>query len=139
MSAARGYMGAMEARMRWWMALAAVGACSGDEPHDCDAGTPTCESTLTVALPDPRTQFRLRVSDELGMAVDMDCPAEEAGVFEGYTAVCGGGRLTITSNLTLGSDVEVQIDEGLTEVYHPTYSKGGDFCGNECDQGTIQL
>ena len=127
--------------MRWWVVTVLALACSGNEPHDCDKGTPTCESRLLVSLPDARTDFTLHVSDELGMQVDMSCPATDGlpAQFEAYTAECGAGQLTITTYLPFGDQVVVQLEEGLEETYTPTYQRGGDYCGNECDLGNIHL
>jgi hypothetical protein len=118
-----------------------VVACNGGEPHDCDKGTPTCESQLLVSLPDSRTQFTLHVHDELGMQIDMDCPAADGlpAQFDAYSAECLAGQLRITTYLPFGDQVVVQLEEGLEKTYSPTYQRGGDYCGNECDQGNIQL
>jgi hypothetical protein len=125
----------------WWTAAVALTGCSGDEPHECDQGTPTCESLLTIKLPDPRVDFTLHVSDDIGMDLTIDCPQSDTGAldFGDYEAWCGAGTLTITTNLPLGHELEIQLEEGQPETFTPTYSRGGDFCGNECDQGTVQL
>ncbi|MEQ1564862.1 MAG: hypothetical protein ABMA64_04435 [Myxococcota bacterium] len=126
---------------RWMVLAAAAAGCNGAEPHACDQGTPTCESLLTIKLPDPRTAFSIHVEDDLGMDLDVDCPQLDTGgvPFGDYVTRCGGGTLTVTTFRTLGASVKVQLEEGLPETFEPAYSKGGDFCGNECDQGTIQL
>lgn len=118
-----------------------LAACGGNEPHACDNGTPTCESSLVVLLPDSRTDFRLYVTDDLGLDIVMDCPADDPTTEQqgDYTLLCGAGRLTINTFLSFGESVDVQLEEGQPKTYTPTYSRGGDYCGNPCTNGTIQL
>lgn len=116
-------------------------SCSGGEPHPCDDGTPTCDSSLLVLLPDPRTEFTLAVSDELGLDITVDCPLADAtdNQLGDYTVYCGAGRLQIDTFRHFGDAVDVQLEEAQTRDFSPDYSKGGDFCGNACTSGTIQL
>lgn len=124
-----------------WAGLALAAGCSGGEPHACDGGTPTCDSALVILLPDPRTDFRLYVTDELGMDVTMDCPVTDPATEQqgDYDLVCGGGRLSIGTFRSFGDTVDVQLEEGQPKTYTPDYSRGGDYCGNPCTSGTIQL
>lgn len=127
--------------MRWWVVAATVLGCGDDGTHACDAGTPTCDSSLVVAFPDGRTEFHLTVSDEYGMNVDIRCPTDQTApvTFGDYEAQCGSGRLTITTFHTLGEVVTVKVEETAPEEFTVDYNKGIDFCGNECDIGTLQL
>ena len=123
-----------------WLALCSL-ACSGDEVHPCDEGTPTCQSSLVVLLPDERVTFTLTLDDGQGLDITVGCPDPDAGmnVVDGYTLTCGAGRLTIETNTSFGDTVIVQLEESVPETHEPNYQKGGDFCGNPCTIGTIQL
>jgi hypothetical protein len=130
--------------MRWsWLGvLAGVGlGCGDDSTHPCDAGTPTCASSLVILFTDARTEFHLTVTDLYGMNIDIFCPTEQTApvTFGSYEAQCGAGRLTITTNLTLGEDVTVKVEETAPVEYFVDYNKGTDFCFNECNIGTLQL
>ncbi len=122
----------------WW--LVALGACSGDEAHPCDAGTPTCESSMVLELPDPRTQFNLRVSDELGLDLEISCPNPDS-IYEeeGVTIVCGGGSVMLYQWAPFGEEVTVQLEEAQPHTYTPRWQLGADYCGNACTLGTIEL
>ena len=126
---------------RWVLGLGLVGCSGPDEPHDCDAGTPTCESSLLVLLPDPRVDFRLHVADELGMDLVVDCPIPAGGSedFEDYSVICGSGRLTISTFLYFADEVDVELEEGGSATYTVDHQKGSDYCANPCTSGTIQL
>jgi hypothetical protein len=122
--------------------LAIVVACSGpDEPHPCDEGTPTCESALVVALPDPRTAFTIHVDDTEGMSLDVDCPIPDTGSEQlgDYSVICGAGRLTISTFRFFGDTIDVQLEESEVRSFTPDYQKGADYCGNTCTTGTVQL
>ena len=129
---------------RWWMAVAPavwVGCSGSDEAHECEGGTATCESALIVNLPDPRTQFTLTLSDTQGMDIVVDCPAQDTGI-DGdgtYTWVCGSGRATIETYKPFGETVTVQLGASPPRDFQPEYQRGGDFCGNVCTSGSIQL
>jgi hypothetical protein len=129
---------------RWTVVALAFGVgCSGGEVHECDAGTPTCESTLLILLPDPRTDFNLTVSDGEDLDLEVRCPlqegAEDSGSSGPYTLFCGAGRLQIDTYLSFGDQVQVQLEQAEARDFEPRYSKGADYCGNPCTQGTIQL
>lgn len=129
--------------MTRWMALAALcAACSGDDtPRECDAGTPTCDSSLILNLPDDRTIFILEVTDNLGMDLTIECPDADTGLdtLDGYTWTCGTGRATIDAHVLFGDTVEVGVGATPPKPYTPDYQRGGDFCGNSCNIGTIDL
>lgn len=122
----------------WW--LVALGACSGDETHPCDAGTPTCESSMVIELPDPRTQFELTVTDELGLDLALTCPNSES-IYEqdGVTIVCGGGTVILYQLGPFGDAVTIQLEEAEEHTYTPDWQLGADYCGNACTLGTIAL
>lgn len=127
---------------RWMAAVALCTACGGDrEPRECDAGTPTCDSSLIISFPDDRTRFLLEVTDDLGMDLTIDCPDEDTGLATqgGYTWTCGAGRVTIDAHVLFGATVEVGIGATPPKAYTPDYQRGGDFCGNSCNIGTIDL
>jgi hypothetical protein len=128
-------------RGAWMLAVGIVGCSGPDEPHACDDGVPTCDSSLVISLPDPRTDFRIRVSDELGLDLDISCPIPEGGTeqFGDYSVICGSGRLAIDTFDRFGDVLEVQLEEGAVRTIEPTYQKGGDYCGNPCTTGTVQL
>lgn len=123
-------------------AVLALG-CNGDEPHACDEGTPTCQSSLVVKLAPGvvLTEFHLEVSDTEGLDVSLDCPEPEGGFepVDGYTFTCGAGQLTIATNRFFGDEVTVRYEGSPEETFAPDWQKGGDFCGNPCTIGTIQL
>jgi hypothetical protein len=130
--------------MRWTVvALACASGCSADPVHDCDAGTPTCQSTLVIKLPDQRVDFNLTVTDDVGLDLEVRCPlqaeAADSGAAGPYTLFCGAGRLQIDTWLYFGDQVEVQLEQAQPRDFEPRYSKGADYCGNACTQGTIQL
>lgn len=116
--------------------------CSGpDEPQACDAGTPTCDSALVVALPDPRVDFTLQVTDELGMDLVVECPIADTATEQrgDYSVICGAGRLTISTFKYFGDTVDVKLEESAVQTFTPDYQKGADYCGNTCTTGTVQL
>jgi hypothetical protein len=130
--------------MRWCLSLMLVASCSGDEKHACDDGVPTCDSSLLVLFEegDVRTEFTMTLEDDVGLDITVDCPlpAENAdGVFGDYTVVCGGGRLTINTFLYFSDVISVQLEESPPRDLPVQQSKGGDFCGNACTNGTVQL
>lgn len=124
-----------------FVVTAAVLGCAADGTHPCDAGTPTCDSSLVVQFTDQRTEFHLTVTDEYGMNIDVRCPTEQSGpvTFGDYQVVCGAGRITIETFRTIGENVTVKVEETAPDVYFVDYNKGVDFCGNECNIGTLQL
>ena len=127
---------------RWSMILALLVGCSGDGgPHECENGVATCDSSLIVNLPDPRTDFMLAVSDTQGMDLVIDCPAMDTGVAsEGaYTWFCGQGRATINTWKPFGETVTVRLGSSPARDFTPSYSRGGDRCGNTCNTGIIDL
>jgi hypothetical protein len=130
--------------MRWYLSLMLVASCSGDEKHPCDDGPPTCDSSLVVLLEegDDRTQFTMTLKDDVGLDITVDCPLPEEnadGVFDDYTVVCGGGRLTLSTFRYFGDTISVQLEESPPRDIPVQQSKGGDFCGNACTNGTAQL
>lgn len=113
-------------------------ACDGaGDPHACDAGTPTCESSLVVIVPTNSVDFTLTLDDGQGLQTTIDCP--EGGTLEGYTITCGASQVTIETSSSFGEEVTVRLEQGVEESFTPNYQKGGDFCGNPCTIGTIQL
>lgn len=126
--------------MRTALLALALAACGGDEPHDCDAGTPTCDSNLVVLLPDPRLDFTLQLTGADGLDLSIVCPAPDTGGdFGDYTVVCGEGRVTIETFRSFPDTIEVRLEQTPPKTYTPDYQRGGDFCGNPCRSGTIQL
>ena len=129
-------------RTTWLLPCLALG-CGGDGvKHDCDAGTPTCESSLVVLMPDNRTEFVVSVSDGVGLAVDVQCPEPDTGlgnVVEGYVVTCGGGRVTFETSAFFGDEVTVGLEQLPDRTFTVDSQKGGDFCGNPCTIGTVQL
>lgn len=127
--------------MRTALLALTLAACGGDEPHECDAGTPTCDSSLVVLLPDPRTDFTITVSDDNGLDLVITCPDPDTGadVFGDYTVICGEGRVTIETFRSFSTNVVVRLEETFDRTFTPDYQKGGDYCGNVCTTGTIQL
>ncbi|MEQ1504535.1 MAG: hypothetical protein ABMB14_20015 [Myxococcota bacterium] len=122
-------------------AVGSIPGCPADEPHECDNGTPTCESSLVVLFPDPRVDFTVHVSDPLGLDLSVDCPLAEGAsdVVGDYTLACGAGRLTITTFRAFGETVDVAVEEVPARTFTPDYQFGGDFCGNACTTGSVQL
>ena len=121
----------------------AVGCSDGgdaDGGGECEQ-TPTCDSALVIALEDARTDFGLTVSDAVGMDIVVQCPIDEEGTeqFGDYSVICGAGRLTISTFLYFGDEVEVQLNAAEPKIWTPDYQKGIDYCGNTCTTGTIQL
>ncbi len=118
-------------------------ACSGDDVvRECESeATSTCDSTLKVQFPDDRTEFRLTLNDTEGMALTFDCPTEkgDATVFENYSWVCGQGEATISTHRFFGQDVIVQVGSSVPNEYTPQYQRGGDFCGNPCTNGVVDI
>lgn len=128
-------------RGAWMLAVGLIGCSGPDEPHACDDGTPTCDSSMVVALADPRTEFTLRVKDERGLDIEVECPipAGESEQLGDYSVICGSGRLTISTFLYFGDSIEVQLEEAAPRTFEPVWQKGADFCGNSCTTGTVQL
>jgi hypothetical protein len=132
-------------KMRWTLSLWLVASCSGEDPHPCDDGVPTCDSSLVVLLEegDLRTEFTLTLKDDVGLDIVVDCPLPEEnadGVFDDYTVICGGGRLTISTFRYFSDVISVQLEESPPrDLPVEPQSKGGDFCGNTCTNGTVQL
>jgi hypothetical protein len=120
-----------------WLAL----ACDGNgEPHPCDAGTPTCESSLVVTIPTNSVDFTITIDDGQGLDATIECPTPDGGhQITGYTITCGASQVTIETSSSFGDTVEVQLEQGVPETFTPDYQKGGDFCGNPCTIGTIDL
>lgn len=116
-------------------------SCDGGKSYPCDDGTPTCDSSLLVLLPDPRTEFTLTLEDDAGMDFTVTCPLAEGdpGVFDDYTVVCGGGRLTITTFRYFSETISVQLEEAEPRNLPANQQRGADFCGNTCNTGTVQL
>ena len=129
--------------MRWLaLALGMLVACGEDEPRECDLeNTPTCESQLIVNYPDSRTDFSLRVIDDLGMDIQFSCPAREGVPNEvgGYSWICGEGRATVFTNGAFGDNVRIQSGVDTPQDYTPDYSRSADFCGNGCTSGIIGI
>jgi hypothetical protein len=129
-------------RGSWLVGLAVLGSCGTEEgTHPCDAGTPTCESRLVVQFPDDRPEFHLTLTDAFGMDIDIRCPTKttEPVSFGAYQAQCGGGRITVTTNQTLSDTITVKVEQAAPVDYQVEYARGVDFCGNECDVGTLNL
>lgn len=122
-----------------WVVAVALAGCPSAEPHECDGGTPTCDSSLLVLLPDGRAEFRLTV--DLGTVVlPLTCPNPDGDlVVQEYTATCGAGQATVRTNLAFPDHVDVQLEDTQPVSYTPDYQEGGDFCGNPCTVGRIQL
>jgi hypothetical protein len=124
--------------VRWLVVLV---ACGGDDPpHECEQGTPTCDSSLLVYLPDSRDEFDLTVELD-GTTVSVTCPDPDGGdiVVTDYTATCGAGQVTFRTHLAFPDTVVVTLEALAPEVHTPDYQQGGDFCGNPCTIGSIQL
>jgi hypothetical protein len=127
---------------RWFLFAAVAAGCSGDdEVRACETGPATCDSSLIVNLPDPRTEFTLTLTDTEGMDILVDCPAQDTGLAgDGtYSWVCGQGRATINTWKPFGDTVTVRLGASPERDFQPDYQRGGDFCGNVCTQGSIQL
>jgi hypothetical protein len=121
----------------WWWALAV--ACGGDETHPCDAGTPTCDSSLIVYLPDDRDVFTVTVGLD-GTDVVATCPSPGGDQQVGeYTVSCGAGQVTLRTNLPFPDELTVRLEEAPPSTFEPQYQRGGDFCGNPCTLGSVQL
>ena len=121
-----------------WLAL----ACDGGEAHDCDAGTPTCDSSLVIVVPTNSVAFRVTVRDGLGLDTTIECPEPTTGLgneLDGYTITCQASQVTIETSSSFGDAVVVQLEQGVEKTFNPDYQKGGDFCGNPCTIGTIEL
>ncbi|MEZ5397895.1 MAG: hypothetical protein R2724_34725 [Bryobacterales bacterium] len=127
--------------VRWTVVGAlALAGCSGGEPHECDNGEPTCDSSLVVSLPDPRVDFDMHLADDVGMDLQFHCPLPDPEAdFGAYTISCGAGRVQVDTAPYFGDDVDVQLGAGQIETYTPRYSRGTDYCSNACTQGSIQL
>ncbi len=127
------------------LALALLGAaCEEDVPHECDGGTPTCESTLIVLLPDPRTTFQIRIRDEQGFDATIDCPSDDPDniidTAPDYQYFCGQGRITLATNLYFQTPLFVTLEQGQDQQFaSPDIQYGSDFCGNPCTSMTLQL
>ena len=121
-----------------------VPACEEDVPHQCDDGTATCESTLIVLLPDPRTTFQIRIRDEEGFDVTIDCPTDDPDniidTAPDYQYFCGQGRITLATNLFFKTPMIVTLEQGTDQEFRtPDIQYGSDFCGNPCTSMTLQL
>jgi hypothetical protein len=120
-------------------------ACDEGEPHECEtAGTPTCESSLLVLLPDERTQFTMRIRDEVDFDATFTCPGtDNDNILDDepdYQYFCGAGRVTLTTNLFFERRFFVQLESGVEQQFtDPETQFGADFCGNECNIVQVQL
>ncbi len=119
-------------------------ACGPSEPPDCEvSGVPTCDSELIVQFRDGRSgPFRITLADNQGMSLVIDCPDLDTGLNElnGYTWVCGQGRVTVnTVENFFGDTILVGVGFGEQESVEPTWQRGGDACGNPCRSATIEL
>jgi hypothetical protein len=127
------------------LALAMLGAgCEEDVPHACDAGTPTCESTLIVVLPDARPIFNVRIRDDVGFDATISCPSDDPDNFidqePDYQFFCGGGRVTLSTFLHFEDHLFVTLEQGQDQEFNPPPTQfGSDFCGNPCTSMTVQL
>lgn len=128
--------------MAYGFALAVLGACgSGDQDAACEMAEPTCESILTLLLPDDRDQFRLEVRDELGADFAFECPGVDGASFalDDMTITCQQGGAVIVSNFEWGQELLVSIGFATAKQYDPSYAIGGDICGNICNSASVQL
>lgn len=126
------------------LALAMLGAgCEEDMPHDCDAGTPTCDSSLLVLLPDARTNFQVRIRDDVGFDATIVCPSTDIDNIldqePDYQFFCGGGRITLSTYLHFEDHLFVTLEQGQDQEFNPAPQYGADFCGNICTLITLQL
>jgi hypothetical protein len=127
------------------LALALLGAaCEEDVTHACDAGTPTCESSLVVLMPDPRTMFTVRIRDDVGFDATITCPSTDSDNFideePEVQFFCGGGRVTLATYLHFEDHLFVTLEAGADQEFDPPPTQfGSDFCGNTCTLMTIQL
>jgi hypothetical protein len=126
--------------MRWVGWLLVLAACNGDdEVHECDNGTPTCDSSLLIYLPDSRDAFNLTI-DLGGTIVTAACPNPDGDLeVEQYTLTCGAGQVTLRTYVAFPDTISVQLESLAPETHSPNYQQGGDFCGNPCTIGSIQL
>ena len=120
------------------------GGCPAEEPHDCDEGTPTCDSSLVVVLPDARPTFSMRIRDTKTFDVSFDCPGNDLdNVLDqapDYQYFCGAGRVTLQTNLSFERHFYVQLELSEEQEFRdPPTQFGADFCGNECTTITAQL
>ncbi len=121
------------------LAVGGTEACGGDAGHPCDSGPPTCDSSLVVKLPDSRTEFVLTVVlDDVTLVAT--CPSAAGEVVSGdYAITCGTGQVSFRTFLAFPDSLSIQLEQAPPEVYSPHYQKGGDFCGNPCTLGSVQL
>ena len=120
------------------------GGCPADEPHECDEGTPTCESSLVVVLPDARPEFAMRIRDDADFDASFDCPGNDLDNIldeePDYQYFCGAGRVTLQTNLAFERHFFVQLESGVEQEFRdPPTQMGADFCGNTCTTITAQL
>jgi hypothetical protein len=127
------------------LALTLLGAaCEEDLPHECDEGTPTCDSSLIVLLPDPRTTFQVRIRNDAGFDATITCPSDDPDNIldeePDYQFFCGQGRVTLATNLFFETPMFVTLEQGLDQQFdNPDIQYGSDFCGNTCTSMTLQL
>jgi hypothetical protein len=119
-------------------------ACEEDQPHECDEGTPTCDSSLIVLLPDPRTDFTVRIRNNEGFDATIDCPSSDPDNIldeePEYQYFCGQGRVTLATYLFFETPMIVTLEQGLDQSFdNPDIQYGSDFCGNACTSMTLQL
>ena len=121
------------------------GGCPAEEDHQCELeGTPTCDSSLVVVLPDARPVFTMRIRDEVALDATFDCPGTDLdNVLDqapDYQYFCGAGRVTLTTNLFFERRFFVQLEAGVEQQFtDPDTQFGADFCGNECNIVQVQL
>lgn len=128
---------------RWLACALLLSACEEDVTPECEIeGTATCESSLVIAFEDGRTgEFRLVVTDDEGLDVQIDCPDldDDPETSGAYTWFCGQGQVRIEANVPFGSEIRVGVGGVPPVAYTPDYSRGGDPCGNSCNNARIEI
>jgi len=87
------------------------------------------------------TEFTVTLTDTNDMNITAECPDADTGfdTADGYSWICGQGRITVTGSVPFGATVSVRLGSANRRDFMPDWSRGGDLCGNECNMGVIQL
>lgn len=114
------------------------------EPPDCEVqGIQTCDSQLEIRFRDGFAgDFRLLVSDEVGMDIVIECPDTTKGPDEqdGYTWFCSEESVLITTSTSyFANEVDIGVGALPPQSFEVQQTTGQDQCGNLCTIGSVEI
>lgn len=126
---------------RWLLFLLVLPACDSEPPLCEVEDRATCTSSLRVNFDDGRTEFELTLEDDVQLNLNFRCPDEDEVPNEqnGYTWICSSGGVTIETDKFFGDEVTIRVGQTPPQTYELNLTRGGDFCGNVCNNASITL